>query len=486
MSPIELLYAKNTTSGHGRTAQQELAFVLLVQNLAYDKDVAVIWAGEDGVRRTLKAEYVRPAGWDTEVWQARALFARTTAESLPGNVRFNLHYRVAGREFCNPSDHRPYTIDADAGIRIGGECPLLNLDFQDLLYTGQQYYPVAIAAHQDLQPEEVSIRWTTNHWQTFTDTPAFLWRKHWHHSIDGGARNPNQYGCAVWISQLHLGDAYRVEYTLFCRSKGREYWDNNWGRNYLARRDRLKIMTLNLHCYQEDRQEEKFARIAKVIQELHVNVVCLQEVGELWNEGRGDWNSNAAKLIRDRLGESFWLCTDWSHFGFARYREGTAILSRHPFLARDSKYVSATQNVYDIHAHKVVMAQIDVPYFGLLNVFSVHLSWWQNGFREQFENLHRWAESKRTPDVAATLLCGDFNNAANSQGYALLSREYDDQFFKANAQQIDRAEDRRIDYLLVKKGAALEVQSACRLFTRDDYGPVSDHEGYCAEFEPSK
>ena len=191
-------------------------------------------------------------------------------------------------------------------------------------------------------------------------------------------------------------------------------------------------------------------------------------------------------MIRDRLGDSYSVHTDWSHLGFGRYREGTAILSRYPFAAHDSMYVSTTQDVYDIHARKVVMAQIDVPYFGAVNVFSVHLSWWENGFREQFENLRRWAESKRTPNVVATLLCGDFNNAANSEGYGLLSRQFDDQFFKANAHRLSQADDGRIDYLLLKKGDALRVESAYRLFTGDDYGPVSDHEGYCAEFEPSQ
>ncbi len=484
MTPIELLYAKNTIAGHGETAQQELIFAPIVQNLAYDKHVEVIWAGEDGTRHTLKAEYAGPSGQDSEIWQARATFPLTAGCCLPGDIQFVLHYHVAGQDYWNPPDRHGCTIDADSGILIGDDFPLLNVDFQPLLNAGQQYYPVTIAVRQDLQPEEVSIRWTTDHWQTFTDTPAFLWRKHWRHAIGSDARNPNRYGCATWISQLHMGDAYRVEYALFCRAKGRQYWDNNFGKNYLARHDRLRIMTLNLHCYQEERQDEKLSQIVKAIRELHIDVVCLQEVGEHWNNGRGDWNSNAAKLIRDRLGESYSVHTDWSHLGFGRYREGTAIVSRYPFVVQGSKYVSTTQDVYDIHARKVVMVQVDVPYFGAVNVFSVHLSWWQNGFREQFEKLRRWAESEQTPNVAATFLCGDFNNAANTEGYAILSREYEDQFFKANAQRLNRADDGRIDYLLIKRGGALRVRSARQLFTEDDYGRVSDHEGYCAEFEP--
>ncbi len=213
-------------------------------------------------------------------------------------------------------------------------------------------------------------------------------------------------------------------------------------------------------------------------------MICLQEVGEPWNDGRGDWNGNAAKIIRDRLGEPYVVCTDWSHLGFGRYREGVAILSRYPFVAQDSHYVSDTQDAYDIHARRVVMGQVHVPYFGAINVLSVHLSWWQNGFRRQFENLCRWADGKQAPNVAATLLCGDFNNAANGEGYKLLSRQFEDQFFKVHAPRLSRADDRRIDFVLMNRGGAMEVRAARRLFTADDYGPVSDHEGYCVEFEP--
>jgi maltose 6'-phosphate phosphatase len=484
MTPIELLYAKNTIARRGDTVQQDLAFALVVQNLACNKQVEVVWTGEDGTRHSLKANYLAPAGCNGEIWHAHATFSLTADDSLPGDIQFVLHCRQAECDHWYPSNHCGWTVNADSGIRIGNLFSLVNVDYQPHLHLGQQFLPVTIAVRQNLQPEKVSIRWTTDRWRTFTDTPAFLLRKHWHHTIGSAARNPNRYGAGVWISQLHLGDAYQVEYALCCKVKDREYWDNNFGNNYLSRHDPLRIMTLNLHCYQEDRQDEKFAQIAKAVQDLQADVVCLQEVGELWNDGRGDWNSNAAKLICDRLGDSYSLHTDWSHLGFDRYREGTAILSRYPFVLKGAKYVSPTQNAYDIHARKVVMAQIHVPYFGAVNVFSVHLSWWQNGFQEQFENLRRWAESEQTPNVAATFLCGDFNNAANSQGHAILSREYEDQFYKANAQRINRADDRRIDYLLLKKGVPFRVRSACQLFTPADYGPVSDHEGYFAEFDP--
>jgi maltose 6'-phosphate phosphatase len=32
-----------------------------------------------------------------------------------------------------------------------------------------------------------------------------------------------------------------------------------------------------------------------------VDLVCLQEVAELWNNGKGDWQTNGARIINQRL-----------------------------------------------------------------------------------------------------------------------------------------------------------------------------------------
>ena len=159
------------------------------------------------------------------------------------------------------------------------------------------------------------------------------------------------------------------------------------------------MLILNLHCYQEDNQDHKLSQIARAINELDVDVVCLQEVAELWNNGLGDWESNSARIINDRLKSPYHLVTDWSHLGFDRYREGVAILSRYPIARQEGRYVSNSRDPYSIHSRKVVMARIRVPHLGLINVFSSHLSWWDDGFPEQFETLRQWAANEHTGDV---------------------------------------------------------------------------------------
>lgn len=146
------------------------------------------------------------------------------------------------------------------------------------------------------------------------------------------------------------------------------------------------------------------------------------------------------------------------------------------------------------------MAQVHVPYMGLINFFSAHLSWWDDGFPEQFKKLSKWAADNRTEDVSGTMLCGDFNIAAGSEGYNLVvkSNEYDDQFLAANSHGVFEkifkvndpywqhylAEDYRIDYIFMNKTSDLRIISGRVLFTEEDYGRVSDHCGYFMIFEP--
>ena len=146
------------------------------------------------------------------------------------------------------------------------------------------------------------------------------------------------------------------------------------------------------------------------------------------------------------------------------------------------------------------MAQVRVPYVGPVNVFSAHLSWPEDGFFPQFERLRAWAAEKQATDVAATLVCGDFNIAARSAAYQHIveTGEFEDQVLKivrsADFQRIFRerggdpqrllADDGRIDYLWLRNGAALRAVRAEELFTTARYGRVSDHTGYWVEFEP--
>lgn len=502
MKIVQLLQAANIISRHKSQFQQELVFVLLVENIAPYKLVEIHWAGEDRVWRILAAEYLGPVGANQEIWRAQVTLNASEDMSLPGDIEFAVRCCGPGAVHWDNNKSYNYFLNSDSGVLLAQNAPLLSVDFNPVLLEGQRHYPVTVAARHSLKPRRVFLHWSADNWRTAQVTPCFFNRLHWDKQRKSGARNPNRYDTSIWSGQIKVDDAFQVQYAIGCETPSLTIWDNNFGSNYVARRRPLKILTLNLHCYQEHNQDAKFGKIAKAINDLDIDIVCLQEVGEQWRDGAGDWGSNAARIIRDQLPQHYHLCTDWSHIGFDHYREGIAILSKYDFLLKEASYVSSSHDVRSIDSRKVVMVQVNVPYIGLVNVFSAHLSWPSGGFFSQFDRLRAWANHKHASHLSATFICGDFNIKAGSEAYQSIVRagDYEDQYlavtakgafekiFREKSANIDRelAKDGRIDFIFMQKRSRLQAVAARELFTNDDhYGRVSDHTGYCVEFEPS-
>ncbi|MGB5445652.1 MAG: endonuclease/exonuclease/phosphatase family protein [Psychromonas sp.] len=504
MGHVRIEYTKNIISRTVQGMWQEMSFAVSVDNLAYRKDVVIHWCGEDGVWHEQAAEYCHTIPGHTvpnrgERWLATVRCLLTPEHSLPGNILFKVCYRCEERTFWDDNHGNNYKVDADSGVIVYRDVPVQHLFFNPLLQGGKVSLPIHSAVQSSLKAKNVRIHWSTDNWKTSQTAPCFKSTNHWEIADQSAARNPNRYGWEIWTGRLPVQQTYRVEYSIECETDEGIFWDNCGGSNYQSRRSTMRVLALNLHCYQEEDQDRKFRQIARAIKQLDIDLVCLQEVAENWNDGRGDWNSNAARVINSYLPCQYHLHTDYSHLGFDRYREGVAILSRYEFSMTDSRYVSDTHDIYDIHSRRVVMAQIHVPYFGPVNLFSAHLSWPEDGFYNQFNRLQHWANELHGEHVAATLLCGDFNIKAYSQAYAHIvnTREYEDQYLKVlNRHAFDRVyrdrvsdvcgamgDDGRIDFIFLKNGSQINLLDGQELFTDQSYGRVSDHTGYCVEFE---
>lgn len=289
------------------------------------------------------------------------------------------------------------------------------------------------------------------------------------------------------------------------------------------------VLTLNLHTYQEFRSEgvaeskltdelvrhriaaysPLFDRIAHGINQLDPDVICFQEVGE-WSGGNtedpgsilfGSSDSNMVHQILQRLDEHYVYTMDWSHYGFDVWLEGSAILSKHPFIDTGSRFISNPDNGrYKFwKSRNVPMARIDLPGIGSANVFSVHTGWWddeEEPFQDQYRNLLAWAGEILNPREI-TVLCGDFNVPADSEMQEFMTKGtgYSDQYALANPDgshdaTIDSAIDgwegsdnaQRVDYILMNDDSPFEVEEARIIFTEEMYGIVSDHAGLYARF----
>lgn len=275
----------------------------------------------------------------------------------------------------------------------------------------------------------------------------------------------------------------------------------------------ISVLTLNLHTYQQHacycpfetmhHHEREVHIIADAIKRENIDIICFQEVGEYLHDPisqpYGATDSNMANRIRNRLaylGLHYEIFQDWSHIGFNRWREGTAILSRFPMRHNHSAYVSYDQRKDNYMSRNVTLSCIDVPWFGLLHIANVHLSWGHHGFFEEYQRLKHLINSRYWLGSRGDLIVGDFNAPAGSEAYRHIveHEEYVDQFYCMHPQrffepsyrgQIDGWRNRpphRIDYVFKRRASPLHIYAMDVIFNDCFYPKVSDHFGYVARF----
>lgn len=295
--------------------------------------------------------------------------------------------------------------------------------------------------------------------------------------------------------------------------------------------DKLTVLSLNLHTYQEFKTPEVaeanltneqamlrvaqhgplFDKVAAAINKLDPDVVCLQEVGE-WhgklngedpeNIEFGQTDSNMVKQILSRLdNKNYNYFMDWSHFGWDVWLEGSAVLSKHPMSNTESRYISDQDNGTRSwwKSRNVPKAQIDLGgKLGKVNVFSIHTGWWDDTdepFQDQFKRLTSWAAEVKEPKTT-TLFCGDFNQVAatKEQQFITNGTGYTDQYSVVNPDGLADPTiggtidgwvgeiGKRIDLLVTDSDSPMAVEQIQRIFTQNVYGRVSDHTGIYGQF----
>ena len=92
----------------------------------------------------------------------------------------------------------------------------------------------------------------------------------------------------------------------------------------------------------------------------------------------------------------------YNHIGYDRYHEGVAVLSRTPIQASEL-LVSDVNDPTDYHTRRVALAETVVEGKELA-VASVHLSWWDKGFQQEWARLEERFSQLQKP----LILAGDF------------------------------------------------------------------------------
>ena len=273
--------------------------------------------------------------------------------------------------------------------------------------------------------------------------------------------------------------------------------------------DEFLVLTINLHTYQEDRQNEKFNLITDVIGKMDIDFIALQECAQNKSSAITEGiirEDNMALIIsnslKDKYSVDYNFIWAWAHYGWTVWEEGVAILSKYPLIESEDKYISSGTSVYNITSRKVIYGSYQIPDIGIINIFSAHLHWRTSETDEeqnnQIRNTKSMAKEKETiagTGYAGTLVCGDFNGNPTSdypwsEGYntMMLNNEYTDSFLEAYPDANKKPAKSiyntiggdfpgRIDYIFMKNNSSFKVMDSQIIFTTDIIGKISDHYG---------
>lgn len=266
------------------------------------------------------------------------------------------------------------------------------------------------------------------------------------------------------------------------------------------------ILTLNLHTYQENNQEEKFHNIVDVIGKMDIDFIAFQECAQHRNssrlEGTNLHQDNMALIIANKLkeiyGVEYNISWDWAHYGWDVWEEGVAVMSKHDLIDTDERFISTNTSQTSTSSRKVIYGSYLTEH-GKLNLFSTHTHWRtsENDQEQnnQINNVRTMVEEKQelSPD-ALTFVCGDFNVNPTSEnpwsdGYFTMigNNEYIDTFLEIYPSANDRPAQSeyntingsagRIDYIFMKQNDKINVVDSQIIFKSEIVGVVSDHYG---------
>lgn len=192
-----------------------------------------------------------------------------------------------------------------------------------------------------------------------------------------------------------------------------------------------KCLTLNTHSWMEVNALKKLFDLAEHIFREKYDIICLQEVNQSISSPLAKSSPNyhpiegtpalhqdnfALQLVHylNLQGLHYHWTWAYNHIGYSKYHEGVAILSLKPLKPNDI-LVSAVDDETDYHTRRALVAETTLN-DKVVTVVSLHLSWFEKGFAEEWKRLETTLLEVETP----LLLMGDFNNPTGNQGYELV------------------------------------------------------------------
>ncbi len=210
--PVELrlITSSSFPSGTG-SFNYRGEYQIVVQNLAVQKEVAI--RGRAGSAASFSD---RLASFQESLPDGRELWKLTTGDEL---LEFVAKYGVLGTTFWDNNaganySQPPVFDDFDASL---GRVPQVVLGAAD--FSDATHIHVSAAVKNVAFAKQIGIVYTENSWINSSVASG---------QFDHTLKSGNE----VWTIDAPVGTTNHVEFAIFYRVGGQEFWDNNFWRNY--------------------------------------------------------------------------------------------------------------------------------------------------------------------------------------------------------------------------------------------------------------
>ncbi len=254
----------------------------------------------------------------------------------------------------------------------------------------------------------------------------------------------------------------------------------------------MRLLTLNTHSLVEDDYEKKVELFCRGVGKMKPHVIAMQEVNQrigacALEEGkkyplRYDNHILRVREMLKKQGHDYNYVWRGMKESYGMYEEGLGLLFRKE--VREIDFVPITPLRNDWKMRYALGARVGELWF-----YSVHTGRWDDydaPFWGQIEKLREAVRGKNA------VIMGDFNCPDKSHGYKILKATGWQDIWgtapircgcataKANIDGWDEGEKMmRIDYIFAN--FPVEVKESRVVFTKHDFGVVSDHRGVYAE-----
>jgi len=210
--PVELRLVTSSSSPSGTGSfNYSGEYFMVVQNIAFAKQVAI--RGRTPGSPTFAD---RGAVFQESLPDGREIWNLKTGDEM---IEFVAKYAVSGTTFFDNNGGANYTqpqvFDEFDGLL--GRVP--QVVHATSGFSDPTHISVTAALKNLAFVKQVGIVFTTNNWAT--SSVAF-----------GGFSNMLKSGNEAWTVTTPVGTAKRVDFAIFYRVSGQEFWDNNFWRNY--------------------------------------------------------------------------------------------------------------------------------------------------------------------------------------------------------------------------------------------------------------